>query len=1132
MLPQERKYFADPATGRGNFDDAPFAIGTNEWINAENVRIGSTDDSVTGTLQSVGGTTLLSTPEPSVTFIQLGAVEDVENDRILYFKKNIHGPWDRIECWDLTTLTTYVVVYASQVTGGLGFDKYYPIHSCKIVNGLLYWTDNLNRQRKINIEAGINLNYPGTYPDSETYVTPINQEVISLLKRPPLYPISITKVTQPSIANNFIKNFSGQFCARYYYKDGETSVLSVYSIIANYNTSFDTYNRIDIEFNPNEFIDQDVQRVDLVVRYGETLQFFVIKTWDKDIPVQNMEIENHNSGTQVLSYSFYNDKIGEALDAAYVVKPFDSVPVLSETLEIARNRLFLGNNLIGYDTPITTSLNAVFETQTEGAVLNSIWYDVKYPACGSTITSHAGVHITGTGEYDGYYDVSNSALWFSNPISWGDMVFIGTSLGAVYTYYGPGCTIYGYPSYGVVTDYPLLVASITGAPTTVSLNGLNCFKTDASYQLGIVFYDFGDRKCGVFLSDEVYKTPDRDYNSITFSINLNWALANTNAINEIPDWATHYSIVITKCLRTRYFLQSRVKNITYVTKDSAGDYVFNTSAYATNLVGVGVDITLLNAYGMGYSFTEGDLIKIYIDGDATVYTLSIIAQPVGNFIVCELQDLGALGDTGTPKDDVLFEIYTPYQTLVNEPLFEVGQTYSIINPGTVNREYSTLGGVIGGDVYLLEREDGSAAYFTENMSPNDKFFQTWYTDAGRSNFLDPIGQVRETNTIAYSNTFIAGSRVNGLSSFEALNEKTIPLECGQIQKLQVTSKVANQQGIVMLCICTDQTASLYIEEVQQYGSNQSTTLTVFADVIGTINVLKGNFGTVDPTAVVEYRGLVFWPDAINGRWIQYAGNGLFPISNYKMVTFWKLFFKQYLSMTKAEIEALGSRPFIFATVDPAHDELLISIPKLLETPPYGYLPDYPEVIYPFNIWDGQAKTIVYRLQQEPNFWMGSYSMTPEGFVTAQNKLYLFKNGQLYEGNQSNLQCNFFGTQYKPKIMCIGNMLPTKPKVYQNVALQANMKPTFTYFYNNYPYPQSSDLDDISWKDKEGVFYAVVLRNKLVPTASGFTTDGLLTGENMRNVAMFIMLEFTVSDTPLNLNFFYIGFSISRGQPVQ
>ncbi len=235
-------------------------------------------------------------------------------------------------------------------------------------------------------------------------------------------------------------------------------------------------------------------------------------------------------------------------------------------------------------------------------------------------------------------------------------------------------------------------------------------------------------------------------------------------------------------------------------------------------------------------------------------------------------------------------------------------------------------------------------------------------------------------------------------------------------------------------------------------------------------------------------------------------------------------------MTTDEIEALGSRPFVFTTVDSYHNELLISIPKLTDTPPKGYLPDYPSIIFPFDIYDGQGKTVVYKLGEGEGrpFWIGAYKFNPEWFATLQNKLYSFKNGHLYLHNQTVNPNEFYGVQYSSKIMIVANALPNRPKEYNNVASESNLVPSFVYFYNNLPLQQSSDLVDLDFREIEGGYFCTVKRNKLVPTATGYTTDGLLTGEKMRNDAMWIMFEWRITTIPLELRFLNVGYSISRG----
>lgn len=112
------------------------------------------------------------------------------------------------------------------------------------------------------------------------------------------------------------------------------------------------------------------------------------------------------------------------------------------------------------------------------------------------------------------------------------------------------------------------------------------------------------------------------------------------------------------------------------------------------------------------------------------------------------------------------------------------------------------------------------------------------------------------------------------------------------------------------------------------------------------------------------------------------------------------------------------------------------------------------------------------------------------------------------------------------------MLPKTPKIYNSISIEGNMRPTLTYLYNETPYQQSSDLVDYDYRPLEGVFYATIYRNKLIPTSSGYTTNGLLTGEKMRAAAMKIMLEFTVTNTPLELKFVNIIFSPSIGHKTQ
>lgn len=1094
------------------------------------------------------------------TYITLGSTEDETRDRILYFISSADNSDDRIMCYDIGLGVTYNVLFESQVIGGFSFNRGFPIHSARVLEDLLVWTDNNGEPRCINIEAGIALNQPSYYTTTEAYTLPIKYETTTLIKRPPILNLVANKILDNSISVNIIKDNAYQFCYRYIYKDNQVSALSTYSILIPPNLNFETGNAIKIQVPQGEYIDDDIQMIEICAKYGNNGITQVVHSWSKENVLDAVLINNHNSGTGLLQFNFTDNNVSFTLDTITAATPFDNVPLQSETLELAKNRVFLGNNLIGYSIPDQTSLTAaVVNINTSGgSTITGTWYEfqiIETIMQGNLpytppIPIHAYPYLLGV---DGLYYYSPNVI-AANPTAW--QWLLTNPPGPTPTFPTPPQVIYysqvlNSVGFATLTDLVNAVKLYYIAPygwnpgyqnVTTSLGtGMvmnytsavtnSFFKSSSRYSVSIAFFDRFRRKCGIVNDKLFVDTASRTNSQTTFNDHIKWNLNNTSALSEIPYWAYYYQLHITKNLTTRFFQQAKSYNIRYVTRntDLTLNYV-QGNAYPLNCYAVAVDISYLAAYGLGYTFEVGDFCNlIYTKLANNVFrTCQIIGQD-GNFILLQPIDLGINDILSPPIADfnATFEIFTPYKSSDLEPYYETGNIISINNPSTVLRTYSVLTGLLYGDSYALERIGrNNATYISETMSPNDAVWKTWNTDTGWVNYFTRIGQTRKTNAIKFSDTFVPGSKINGINKFMLGNEKSLDIEMGTLRKLQLSSKVQGELGTVMLGICEGQTASLYIGETQQYGSSSQTTLTLSTDVIGSINVLKGSYGTVNPESVCEFRGNVYWLDAKNGKFIQYSPNGLFPISSKKMSIFWKLFSEAYLSTDPNVIIDYGYRPFIFTTVDPHHFELLISIPQVAASPTNGYTPDYPSMVYPFNIWDGQGKTIVYSLMNDS--WRGSYSFCTENFATYSNKLYSFNKGLLYRHNLEDYFNNFYGVQYSSKIMFVSNMQPNAPKVYDNIMVEGNLKPNFVYFYNNYPYLQSSDLIDTDFRDYEGLHNAIIFRNKIVPTISGYTTDGLLTGEYMRNVAMYCMLQWDIENIQLLLKFATIGFAMSRG----
>jgi hypothetical protein len=1107
-------------SGGLNSDVAPQKLQPTDYMNLQNMRMGSTDKGRTGQMESIGSSLLVTNPyllptSPYGTSLCNGSVEDNARQRFYQFVWNQTG-YHAIYCYDGTTV--YKVLLDAQVEGGLNLDKDFYIHSAEVVGNLLIWTDNNQEQKCINVEAGIKLNHSSYVTTEAAYATPIKYTTTTLIKRPPIFPLTWAKSTDAGYPNNFIAKNAYQFSYRYRYRDYQNSVLSTYSRLVSFNGNSETFNKITVTVPTTEYIDDDIFAIDVCVKYGNFGKTFIVKSWDKTS--DTAAITAHNAGT-ALSFGFYDDLSGIALDDVSANTPFDSVPLLSETLSVAKNRIFLGHNLFGYNTPSASSLGVTVQTFDTGGSgsyagrykdMNLKYY---YPDAPSVLIDkslpYVYVATLATSSY--YYGpmVGGTSLNASDAItSWNTEINlayyiirnnVNVPAGALWSYssvtftdLGPDCTI------------------IVAAPTS-SL--LQFFKSNSTYRTSIAFYDRFRRKCGIVKNYISSTIPVRTYNQSVFSSILAWTLSNAGALTEIPDWAYYYQIQITKNQTTRFFEQINSPKSSYVTKSTSGVLTYNQTTWAINTnYAVSFDLTQLISNGLGYTYNDGDFLIIY-KSDGTSVTIPVLGTD-GNNVLCHPTDVGDL--TGTVQ--FLVEIYTPYKASVTEPFYETGDVMPILLPGTSSRTYSSLSGQINGDCYAFERNNGASVYFVEAMSPNDLVWQIWQTDSGWPNEVDSIGQKLIKGSIAFSDTYIEGTKVNGLGSFQPLNTDNISIENGALRKLILTSKT-KAEGSIMLAICENKTLSVYLgESVLTSATGENTAIAQSSNTIGQINPLKGGYGTINPESVVEYRGGVFWFDANAGCWAFYSSSGVHSLNKGRTERFAKLYSDQYKSLTSAEIEALGNRPLIIGGVDIYHKEMLWSIPKIGDNP-NGTIADI-SMDYPYDLLDFQGKTIVLKGEfvgmrsygteyfSFQGAFMGSYSFNAESFISIANKLFYFNAGNIYQCNQTSLYNNFSGVQQKARIMFAINAEPSKPKVLSAISVEANVSPDYVHFRTEYPDIQSSDFVTADFTEKEGIFYASALRDRLSPNSAGTYDEKLFTGDKLRGTYVYVLIEFWTS----------------------
>ena len=134
-------------SGRMNKDLDERAIPENEYRDALNVQVSTSDGSDVGTLQNISGNQQISllAEEYGKT---IGSVRDTQNNKIYWFisseGKSIIAEYD-----EATNLTVPVLVDVYSI---LNFSDQYLITGVNIIDGLLFFTDNQTEPKKVNIE--------------------------------------------------------------------------------------------------------------------------------------------------------------------------------------------------------------------------------------------------------------------------------------------------------------------------------------------------------------------------------------------------------------------------------------------------------------------------------------------------------------------------------------------------------------------------------------------------------------------------------------------------------------------------------------------------------------------------------------------------------------------------------------------------------------------------------------------------------------------------------------------------------------------------------------------------------------------------------------------------------------------
>jgi hypothetical protein len=1003
--------------------------------------------------------------------------------------------------------------------------------------------------------------------DEDIY-TYVNEQTIDRIKWPPKFSPYCTYVNDFDFNFNYLRGSTFQFTYQYVYDDNETSVAApITKMPIQYNEETLSGDFVN-ELHYNNCIDINVNTSTHTVKAIKIYARSNSETDDTtpvDVSCNNSmwylvdRIEKYKlDGTKLINdditytYKFYSDKIKDIADPSDIIRLFDYVPILCDSSAlIEKNKIVDGDITEGYDNvDIDVSLTTEKEiiefgdlTSSLQVTLNALPHYAKV-TLPTTVSEGDIIQVNFTQAItDSSLVTTTNPVIISHIIGFSDIATypqsvaaqislkIGSIVGSfvtpnsgpyeifIYTYYAPNSTPYAY------INNPAILAT-----WIKKFKKAKDFKDGASHQFGLVYYDRANRSSASNVSDDstIYVpllseemgtaglTTTRGFRSL-----IKW---NINHIP--PDWATHYQWVYSKNTSILNYTQYNIKAMSYV--DGKVRISFNPSISDYNTK---VPKSILNSW----IWKKGDRIRFILFGsgvngqwtfvdnynttsvnylDKVDYEIIGYDATTNEFIIEYFDTSFFITDIGVPINEVVVEVYRPKKNISEQILYEIGECFEIGDAGLATRYHKggtqdqtalqpATGTFDSGDCYYKLRwasqSDVLFQYFPCESEHLSDFYVSDSCDIGRPNVVDRNQKQRRLiANFRWGGQLIQNTQINDICKFEYLNIEQLADKFGNIESL---IEVGNVLKAIQHTKCT----SIYVGLASTAEADGTTNLYVKSSTIGTIRVPVEIYGTKHPESCVSWNRALYFFDEINGQVIRDSANGLFPISDYGMVSV----FKTWRDQMNGSMSTLA-----LGAYEKDKEQYILSLywNKLGTVIPIGVIYTSPEIARDGSFLQETPERIsrkaTYSFCEPLNEWKSDYNFFPEGYAYAGNAFAAFLNGQFWLQNSNQVHGNFFGVKYPQKVTFICNIEPTSVKRFLSLAYDSNKAWSATIKIpacDEYPNGMTSRLIESKFVLKEGFYYADFLNDMSTP---GFINqlEALLNGRNLIGKTIEITLE--------------------------
>ena len=349
-MPEIKRLFNASKMNR-DLDDKMLKPG--EYREALNINVSKSESSDIGAVENILGNELIN--DTAIANVKvIGEYRDNGNDRIYYFitsnnsYNEINSGSHQIIEYNQKANKSIILVNSD----ALNFHQDYLITGINLVDELLFFTDDRNPPRKINVETA--RNNPGRYNLAANI-----DDVISVAKYAPYTAAEIIGVSDSDeqgniITSNFLENKLIRFSYRYQFEDGEYSVLAPFTPICfSRLDETDTISSNIEDFGEIETFVNAIKSVQLSVPAPAGLGIDKVELIYKETGSSALYVVESKVLTSETTINFFykSQDPFKTLPSDQLTRVSDAVPRLAKSQELAGGRLVYGNYLQNFNIP-------------------------------------------------------------------------------------------------------------------------------------------------------------------------------------------------------------------------------------------------------------------------------------------------------------------------------------------------------------------------------------------------------------------------------------------------------------------------------------------------------------------------------------------------------------------------------------------------------------------------------------------------------------------------------------------------------------------------------------------------------------------------------------------------------------